>query len=181
MTAMLGVPAGARAVPLWEVGPAYHVLPELPTFETLISSGELVLYEVGKVSGAKCKIEDEELIWNPVGGGAGEDTMEKWEGECHGSAIFPCTAAEHFKVKAFGSPSKLLAATEDEIKVPAMELECPVSLKKETYAGVLIPKLGVNKLNFSGAASGTLKGGVHEIDFKGKEKLKAVSWAKVRG
>jgi hypothetical protein len=180
---MFAVSAGAQAAPLWEVAPPWHVLP-VNTVETLKSKGALALFEVGKTVAAKCKIVDSETIENvPNSGGAIEaiDVMTAFNGICFGAATFPCTAGEHFTLSGGKWPSRLVGAVEDEFLNSELEIHCLTSGLKEFYLGLsLHPALTVNRLTFSGVASGTLKAGVHEIYFAGIDKLKPVGFAKVR-
>jgi hypothetical protein len=180
---MLAVSASAQATPLWEVGPPWHVLP-LNQVETLKSKGALALFEVGKTGGAKCKIVDTESIENvpnTLGSIEAVDVMTAFNGKCFGAAIFPCTTTEHFTINGGKWASRLIGAVEDEFVNPELEISCPLSGLKALYVGVsLHPALTVNKLVFSGAASGKLIVGIHEIDFAGVDKLKAALWTKVR-
>jgi hypothetical protein len=179
----LGVAANAQAAPLWEVAPPWHVLP-VNQLETLTSKGSLALFEVGKTTFAKCKIADTEVIENAPNTQSGAieaiDQMTAFNGICHGAAIFPCTAGEHFTINGGKWPSRLIGAIEDEFFFVELEVSCSVSGLKEFYVGSLHPVLTVNKLTFIGLASGTLKAGSHEIFFKGIDKLKPTSWMKVR-
>ena len=123
----------------------------------------------GKKLATKCKVEDRELIENPIGGGPGIDTMTAFViSGCTGKAA--CSTGALIAFQAAGLPwaSELIAGTpiRDEIKGVQIQEQCN-GLVLSTYEGTLTPEVK----NYGGLGFGT-GSGVLEDAFKNKLELK---------
>jgi len=128
----------------------------------------------GKKMTTKCKIEDRELIENPIGGGPGVDTMTAFViSGCTGKAA--CSTGALIAFQAAGLPwaSELIAGTpiRDEIKGVQIQEQCS-GLVLSTYEGTLTPEVkNYGGLGF-GAGSGVLEDAFkNKLELKGTDKL----------
>ena len=151
------LPAG-KAVPITTEGTL--------TFAVTLASGKKLT--------TKCKIEDRELIENPIGGGPGVDTMTAFViSGCTGKAA--CSTGALIAFTATGLPwaSELLAGPpiRDEIKGVEIQEQCS-GLVLSTYTGTLTPEIkGYGGLKF-GPGSGVLEDAFkNKLELKGTDKL----------
>ena len=156
LVAFAVTPALASAsVPHWYTGSGPPtILPQGQSVE-LTSKGILSFHL--KKAKIKCALQDKESIENPIGGGAGIDSISTFTLlKCTGKA--PCQPPKTIELNAAGLPwaSHLLATTpiKDEINGIVLQERCSGVLE-DTYQGSLTPKVGTNVLNFT-AASGSL-------------------------
>jgi hypothetical protein len=175
ITAFAVTAASAQAVgPHWIWGP--KKTEEIPAGKAVpITTEGTLTFTVTPVSGkplkTKCKIEDRELIENPLGGAPGIDTMTAFAiSGCTGKAA--CSTGALIAFQATGLPwaSELLAGPpiRDEIKGVEIQEQCS-GLVLSTYTGTLTPEIkGFGGLKF-GPGSGTL-----EDAFKNKLNLTGV-------
>ena len=156
ITAFAVIPAAAQAAPHWYK--QSKLLGAAPT--TITTKGKIVLTSTSTVF--KCKITDGEEIFNPVGGGAGQDlitsitfTACKAKPLSSASGCFTGTAT----VVPTGLPwaSELLAGTpiRDEIRLKIL-ISCSAGTVPEEIGGALTPEVGNGVLIFGGAGGGTL-------------------------
>jgi hypothetical protein len=162
------------AVPHWIWGP--KPTEEIPAGKAVpITTEGTLTFKVtlasGKKLATKCKIEDREIIENPIGGGPGIDTMTAFViSGCTGKAA--CSTGALIAFQATGLPwaTELLAGPpiRDEIKGVEIQEQCS-GLVLSTYTGTLTPEIkGFGGLKF-GPGSGTL-----EDAFKNKLNLAGV-------
>jgi len=168
LAAFAATTATAQAVgPHWIWGKPVEELPagKATPIATEGTLNFIVTSASGKTIKTKCKIEDRELIENPLGGAPGVDQMTAFNiSGCTGKAL--CSTGTVIGFTALGLPwaSELLAGPpiRDEIKGVEIQEECGGS----TYTGTLTPEIkGFGGLKF-GPGSGTL-----EDAFKNKLKL----------
>jgi len=121
----------------------------------------------------KCKVADEEVIENPVGGGNGVDEMTSYNVTGCKAKPSPCPG-EPVEIKALGLPwqTHLIAGPPIRDVIEGMELEVlcggkPIAL----YSGTLSPLVGKSALEFD-AGSGSLSGPAGTTSLSGKDKLK---------
>ena len=91
--------------------------------KTGTGGGKFTAYDSTKGKQAVCKMNDSGKIWNPVGGGSGEGTIEKATfTACESSG---CKAAESPELNALKTPWKLvmIAGSPPAVEVQGMELE----------------------------------------------------------
>jgi hypothetical protein len=179
VVAFAAVTAGAQAAPHWYkkgilMGPA-HV--------TVASSGALTLNALSAT--IVCKMADGEEIWNPTGGGAGEDLMTGFVlSGCKNkvaSAACPKGALE-VKAEGLGWPSRLISTPppgsviRDEIFKIRLNVGCAGTsgVVGDVFEGSLSPEVGSNRLNFGGPGGGTLTDSLaNPLTVTGKDALKA--------
>lgn len=179
------IPAAAQANEVWELNKSGWTT----TFphEVLASSGSLAIIEnSGGTQVGKCKVTDDEEIWNAA---VGEDEMIAFNGLCKGGP-FPCVGHEPVNLTARGlnwesELHKVGLLYYDEFSGMELEVECVVSTKKATYeevfANPIDPQVLTDKLKFNGAASGEMETPGHTFYFTGVDKLKApAGYTKVR-
>jgi hypothetical protein len=155
VTAFAVVPAAASAAPHWFKGKfeltSAHV--------TVTTAGNLTLVAAGAT--IKCKVNDAEEIWNPVGGGAGEDLMTAFNfSKCKvtaGSSACPTKGFVEVLPNGLNWPSHLLAGPpiRDEIQKMRIIIRCLAGTPPDEFEGSLTPEVEKNKLVF-GPGSGAL-------------------------
>ena len=179
LAAMAAVPTAAQAVEphwLWAPKPA-EVIPEglVVPVET---SGPLTFKITGpkkeKIAKLQCKVIDRDLIENPVGGGAGIDTMTSFE--FTGCATTgACSTGAPYELLPTGLPwsSKLLAGTPIKNAL-FMEFKfvCGGAIVS-TFSGMVFPEIkGYGGMKFT-PSTGTLTDGKgNTMAITGKDALK---------
>lgn len=161
------MPAIAQAQPHWYsngvlIAPGTKAKPKVVAVKT---KGTLTLHALGNE--ITCKVKDKGSIWNPAGGGPGEDEITEFvNSECT-STVAICAAGEKLEVIALNLPwySLLLAGPpiRDEIyaevggvkKGIEVAIECSKTVK-DVFTGILTPKIGTSVAEF-GEGSGELK------------------------
>ena len=149
------VPAVASAVPHWFKGK--FELTSAPV--TVTTGGNLTLIAAGAT--IKCTVNDSEEIWNPIGGGAGEDLMNAFNfSKCKvkvGSAACPAKGFVEVLPNGLSWPSTLLAGPpiRDEIQKMRIIIRCLAGTPPDEFEGTLTPEVEKNKLVF-GPGSGAL-------------------------
>jgi hypothetical protein len=155
VTAFAVVPAAAQAAPHWyKKGVLVGSVPI-----TVATSGALTLSALSTV--IVCKVNDSEKIWNPAGGGAGEDlvtafTLSKCKVKA-GSSACPKGPAEVLS-NGLGWPSHLIPGTpiRDEIQKIRLIVRCIPGTVGDEFEGSLTPEVGNGKLIFGGPGGGML-------------------------
>jgi uncharacterized repeat protein (TIGR01451 family) len=146
--------------------------------DTVTSKGAITLQLSGSV-GIKCKTTDKETIENPIGGGAGVDSLTELAlSSCKQSPkASACAKGETLTVAPLGLPwsSRLLAGPPIRDRVNAVEIA--ISCTKGTYdllKGSLTPVVGGTSALEFGAGSGELteSRGSGKATVAGTEKLK---------
>jgi hypothetical protein len=153
------VPAVAQAEPHWYQKKT--LLPVAPT--TVATAGTLILNALGATT--SCNVSDAEEIWNPVGGGAGQDLTTAFNlSKCKvkvGSAACP-KGAITVLAEGLPWPSRLFteppATIRDEITKVRLNIGCVGSsgTAGDVFEGSLTPQVGKSKLVFGGPGGGTL-------------------------
>jgi len=157
------VPAAAQAEPHWYkkgvmVGSAHVVTTTI---------GALTLKALG--AEIKCKVNDKEEIWNPTGGGAGEDLMTGFALiGCKNKIASPACPKGAISVIAENLPWRTLLVTEPPPSGVIRDLIFGVQLNVgcvnsagtlgDVFTGTLSPEVGIGALIF-GPGSGTLLDG----------------------
>jgi alpha-tubulin suppressor-like RCC1 family protein len=139
------------------------------------TKGTLTLHALG--AEIKCKIADDEQIWNPSGSGAGEDEVTAFT--LSGCKSHPLLCPVHQKVEVISKglpwPSHLIAGTpvRDEIEKIKLEVRCSGSGFLDEYGGALTPEVGAGVLTFA-SGSGELEDiGHKKATVTGADKLTA--------
>ena len=164
------------AGPHWTWGP--KPTEEIPAGKAVPITTEGTLgFTVTPISGkpmkTKCKVEDRELIENPIGGGPGIDTMTAFViSGCTGKAA--CSTGALIAFQATGLPwaSELLAGPpiRDEIKGVEIQEQCN-GLVLSTYTGTWTPEVKGTNLKF-GPGSGTLEDAFkNKLNITGSDKM----------
>jgi hypothetical protein len=178
LAAFAGTSATAQAVgPHWTWGP--KKVEEIPAGKAVpVSTEGTLTFTVTPVSGkplkTKCKIEDRELIENPIGGAPGIDSMTSFViSGCTGKAA--CSTGALIAFQATGLPwaSELIAGPpiRDEIKGVEIQEQCS-GLVLSTYIGTLTPEVKGSKLKF-GPGSGVLEDAFkNKLELKGNDNMK---------
>lgn len=127
---------------------------------TVVTSGNLSFSALGAV--IKCKVSDGEEIWNPVGGGAGEDTMTSFNlTKC--KVTTPSSACTKGATEVLSNglswPSQLIPGTpiRDEIQKMRIIIRCMTGTPPDEFEGSLTPEVGNGKLIFGGPGGGLLQ------------------------
>lgn len=167
----LVLPAAAQALPHWYQGKVLLTSPA-----TVSTAGSLTFSSPSAV--VKCTVADSEEIWNPVGGGAGQDLMLAFTAS--GCKVTKSTAACPKKgstptvvANGLSWPSFLKAGTPivDEILKVRLIVGCSAGAIPQEYEGSLAPTVEKTKLVFGGPAS-TLENGLKEkLEVSGKDTL----------
>ena len=131
------------------------------TPEPVKTSGSITLNLSAKVS-VTCKVKDKESIENPVGGGAGVDSITEFTlPKCTPTGTV-CPTHQKLKVVASGLPwaTELLATSpvRDEIKNFELKLECVKGSSRtvvDVLTGTIHPDVGNSVLEFD-SGTGTL-------------------------
>jgi alpha-tubulin suppressor-like RCC1 family protein len=167
--------ATAEPVPHWFKGNVE--LPPGGPHQNMTTKGALTFHTLGVAT--VCKLKDEEKIWNPLGGGAGEDEVTLFtlgSTKC-GSTPQVCPPHTSTEVisKGLAWPSHLIYVApviRDEIEKIKLEVRCGGTYVDE-FEGTLTPTVGDGVLEF-GNGSGQLKDGAGNITtVTGIDKLKA--------
>ena len=151
----LAVPAGAAAAPHWFKGKVELTSTPVP----VTTAGNLTMVAAGAT--IKCVLSDTEEIWNPVGGGAGEDLMTGFNfSKCKvtaGSSACPAKGFVEVLPNGLSWPSHLLAGPpiRDEIQKMRIIVRCLAGTAPDEFEGSLTPEVVKNKLVF-GPGSGAL-------------------------
>lgn len=159
--ALLAVaPAVAQAEPHWYIGS--NRIPEGKKV-TLKTGGTLTLTETSSGSAVTCTVADAETVVNPIGGGAGLDSMKAFKltncgpSPCHASTSGVPRA---LVVKAVNLPwaSKLVGVSPiaDELTGVELKFQCKGSSVFKIYAGTLSPWVGAGLLEFNSPTTGML-------------------------
>jgi hypothetical protein len=171
LVAIVAVPAAAQAAPHWYkknvlVGPA-----PVP----VATSGMLTLSALG--TEISCKVKDAEEIWNPVGGGPGEDLITGFTlTNCKAKKSSAACAKGAVEVLANGLPwpSVLVAGIPiwDEIQKVRLLIRCNPGTIPDEFEGTLMPEVGNGALIFAGPITGTLFDiFLNPLTIVGKDKL----------
>ncbi len=174
ITALAVVPAAASAVPHWFKGKVE--LTSAPV--TVTTAGNLTLIAAGAT--IKCKVNDAEEIWNPVGGGAGEDLMTAFNfSKCKvttGSSACPTKGFVEVLPNGLNWPSQLLSGPpiRNEIQKVRIIIRCLAGTPPDEFEGSLTPEVVKNKLVF-GPGSGALTDPFsNTLEISGSDTMKAV-------
>ncbi len=149
------------------------------TPEAVQTKGTLTLHVMSGATSVTCKVKDSETVENPVGGGAGTDTMSAFT--FSGCKATPKLCGKGEKPEVHANPpwsSKLVAGppVRDEIAGIELKLVCRQAAAEhvlDVLTGSLTPEVGNSALEF-GAGSGELSesvGGV-KATVTGTDKLK---------
>ena len=155
LTVAAAVPAAASAAPHWFKGKVELTSVPVP----VTTAGSLTLIAAGAT--IKCVVSDTEEIWNPVGGGAGEDLMTSFNfSKCKitaGSSACPTKGFVEVLSNGLSWPSHLLAGPpiRDEIQKMRIIIRCLAGTAPDEFEGSLTPEVEKNKLVF-GPGSGAL-------------------------
>jgi hypothetical protein len=178
LAALIVTPSIAQAVePHWKWGnPAEEIPAGSPV--AIETGGKLaftIFNEKGKkTANFKCTVIDRDLIENPVGGGAGIDTMMSFElVGCTGKGV--CTTGAPMTLVPSGLPwaSKLLAGTPPKNALfMEFQLQCGGAILS-TFKGMEFPTImGWGGMKFS-SGTGTLTDGFgNTMTLMGKDNLK---------
>jgi hypothetical protein len=176
IAAFAALPAMAMALPHWYKKGVLVGSAPIP----VATSGVLTLSALS--TAIKCKVNDSEQIWNPAGGGPGEDLVTAFTlSNCKskGSAACPKGAVE---VLANGLPwpSRLFSTPppgsviRDEIVKIRLLVRCFPGTPGDEFEGSLTPQVGKGVLIFGGPGGGTLTdGGGNPMTVSGPDTLKA--------
>ena len=155
------VPAAAQAEPHW-----YKKLALVGSSPvTAVTGGTLTLNALS--ASIKCKVTDTEEIWNPVGGGAGQDVVTSFVlSGCKNKVASAACPKGPMTVKAEGLPwpSRLFSTPppnsviRDEIAKVRLWVGCAGSSGTvgDEFEGSLTPEVGNGVLIFGGPEGGTL-------------------------
>ena len=180
--ALAGTIAALVAVPAAQAAPHWYKQKKLLTGAPLAvpTGGGLVLNALGLT--INCQVTDTEEIWNPVGGGAGEDLVTAF-------AFSPCKVTVASSACPLGPvtvlanglpwPSQLFSTgpptpeIRDRIEKVRIWFICVPGTPPDEFEGTLTPRVGVGKLIF-GPGSGTLlDSSSNPMTVSGVDKLKA--------
>jgi hypothetical protein len=158
VSALVALPAAAQAAPPhWFQGKVEVTSP------TTVTTGGLLTFTTPMAT-IRCTVTDAEEIWNPIGGGAGEDSMLSFAlTGCKvkvGSSACPKKGSTP-AVVALGLPwrSILVAGTpiRDEFVKVGFQVACNAGAIPDEFFGSLSPAVGKGKLVFGGPGSGNLE------------------------
>jgi hypothetical protein len=180
--ALAGSIAALVVVPMAQAAPHWYKQKKLLTAAPLAvaTGGGLTLNAIGLT--IKCTVTDTEEIWNPVGGGAGEDLVTAF-------ALAPCKVTVGTSACPPGPvtmvanglpwPSHLVSTgpptpeIRDRIEKVRIGFSCLAGTPPDEFEGTLTPRVGVGKLIF-GPGSGTLfDSSSNPMTVSGVDKLKA--------
>jgi len=157
VSALVALPAAAQAAPPhWFQGKVEVTSP------TTVTTGGSLTFTMPMAT-IKCTVTDAEEIWNPVGGGAGEDQMLSFAlTACKvkvGTSACPKKGSSPVVIP-LGLPwrSILVAGTpiRDEFPKVGFKVACNAGAVPDEFFGSLSPAVGKGKLVFGGPGSGTL-------------------------
>jgi hypothetical protein len=172
-------PAVAQAEPHWYKGKVLVGSVPVP----VATEGTLTLNALG--ASIQCKVTDTEEIWNPVGGGAGQDLMTAFTlSGCKNKVASPGCPKGPLPVKAEGLPwlSRLFSTPppgsviRNEIVKVRLLVACANSAGTvgDEFEGSLTPEVGNGLLIFGGPGGGTLfDSGANPMTVEGNDKLMA--------
>ncbi len=179
ITAFAFAAAAAQAEPHWYKKNA--LVGSSPV--TVATAGTLTLNALSAT--IKCKVADSEEIWNPAGGGAGQDLVQAFVlSGCKNkvsSAACPKGKLE-VKAEALPWPSRLFSTPppgsviRDEIAGIRLLVACISSAGTvgDVFEGSLTPEVGNGALIFGGPGGGMLfDSGSNPMTVSGKDTLKA--------
>ena len=155
---------------------------EVPNDVQVTTKGTLILTALERE--IECTVKDAGSIWNPAGGGAGEDEITEFTNtNCKvikGSAI--CTVATELEVLAVNLPwytilENIGGVIERQnlrgiggVKGIEIAIDCNKTVE-DVFTGMLTPKIGVNVAEF-GAGSGELEDAAkHKATVAGKDEI----------
>ncbi len=179
ITAFAVVPAAAQATPHWYKG--VTLVGSSPV--TVATGGALTINALSAT--ITCKLTDSEEIWNPIGGGAGEDLMTTFTlSGCKNKVASAACPKGALTVKAEALPWRSLlystpppgSVIRDEIMKVRLWVGCAGSAGTvgDEFEGTLTPEVGNGVLNFGGPGGGTLyDSGSNPLTVTGVDKLKA--------
>lgn len=109
----------------------------------------------------KCKVTDAEEIWNPAGGGAGQDLVTAFTlsgCKAKGSSAACPKGAVEVLANGLPWPSELIPGTpiRDEIQKVRLVVRCLAGTAPDEFEGTLTPEVGNGALIFGGPKGGTL-------------------------
>jgi hypothetical protein len=167
--ALVSVPAVAQAAPHWEKGTTV-----IGSTHLVVTTKAALAFTIAGVGTIKCTVNDSEEIWNPIGGGAGEDLITAFgPGPCKGKTGL-CTSAKYELLPVGLSWPSVLAGSgpvRDEFPM-TIKFECN-SVVVDEAGGILKPEVGNGQLLFN-AGSGTLTDtSSRVVTVAGSDKLKA--------
>lgn len=161
LAVVASAPAVAHATePHWYVNNVR--LPE-GKHKTVKTGGQITFTNVNTGVSVTCTVADAEVIENPIGGGAGVDSMKAFKVSNCGPD--PCPAGktgtlEPLVVKALNLPwsTKLVEVPPIADEITGMELKfsCKGSTISQTYSGTLRPWVLLGALEFDSPTTGTL-------------------------
>ncbi len=179
--ALAGTIAALVAVSTAQAAPHWYKQKKLLTAApvAVATKGGLTLSALGLT--ITCKVTDTEEIWNPTGGGAGEDLMTAFVfTACQNTAVSPLCPIGPVEVIANGLPwpSQLFSTgppmpeIRDRIEKVRIGVSCSAGTPPDEFEGTLTPSVGVGKLIF-GPGSGTLfDSSSNPMTVSGVDKLK---------
>ncbi len=153
-------PAVAQATePHWYIGSSPIAAGKKVVLKT---GGTLTLTETNSGTVVTCTVVDVETVINPIGGGAGLDSMKAFKVTNCGPS--PCAGTtgvvRPLVVKALGLPwaSKLVGVSPiaDEITGVELKVQCKGSSLFKIYSGTLSPWVGLEQLEFNSPTTGML-------------------------
>jgi hypothetical protein len=153
------VPAAAQAVPHWYKKGVLIGSAPVP----VATSGNLTLEALGMT--IKCKVNDNEEIWNPASGGPGQDLVTVFTlSKCKNKTATPICPKGAVEVLAMGLPwpSHLFSTPppgsviRDEIEKVRLQLRCLPGAIADEFEGSLTPEVGNGTLIFGGPGGGQL-------------------------
>jgi hypothetical protein len=170
VVAFAAMPAIAQAQPHWYSNGVKIKAgtKEVPNDVQVTTTGTLTLHALKRA--IECKVKDKGSIWNPAGGGAGEDEITEFvNSECkivEGAAI--CTVATELEVIALNLPwytileviageirDRIYAEVAGVKKGIEVAIECKGTVE-DVFTGMLTPKIGNSVAEF-GTGSGELE------------------------
>lgn len=169
------VPAVAQAFPHWyKKGVLVGSVPI-----TVATPGKLTLSALGTT--IKCKVNDSVKIWNPSGGGPGEDLVTAFTlFSCKSKGSSSSCPNGPVQVMANGLPwpSRLFTSASgvirDEIVKIRLLVKCIPGTPGDEFEGTLTPEVGNGALIFGGPGGGMLTdGGGNPMIVTGPDILKA--------
>jgi hypothetical protein len=153
----LVLPAAAQALPHW-----YKKNVQLTAAHTTVATGGSLTF-TSVLATVKCKVSDAEEIWNPVGGGPGEDLVTGFTTSgCKikvGSSACPKVGSTPTIVaNGLNWPSFLVNTPpiRDEIVKIRLKFGCSAGAVPDEFEGTLTPAVGNGKLVFGGPGGGAL-------------------------
>lgn len=184
VTAFAVVPAAAQAEPHWYKGTT--LIGSSPI--TIATSGNLTLNTLG--ASIKCKVTDAEEIWNPVGGGAGQDSVTAFmltgcknkvaSASCPKGPITITAEGLPWPSRLFSTPPPA-SVIRDEITKIRLNVGCAGSAGTvgDVFEGSLTPEVGNGTLIFGPGSGSLLDSGSNPLTISGVDKLKGPPKGKI--